>query len=67
MDNGLKKVYSQQVQIMDDHYRNALEAKRNGIPIVYVTAMFPVELVRAFEPYVYVVYPENHAALMIDK
>jgi benzoyl-CoA reductase/2-hydroxyglutaryl-CoA dehydratase subunit BcrC/BadD/HgdB len=67
MDNGLKKVYSQQLQLMDDHYRGALEAKHNGIPIVYVTAMFPVELVRAFEPDVYVVYPENHAALMIAR
>jgi benzoyl-CoA reductase/2-hydroxyglutaryl-CoA dehydratase subunit BcrC/BadD/HgdB len=52
---------------MADHYERALEAKRKGTPIVYVTAMFPVELVKAFEPHLFVVYPENHAALMISR
>lgn len=63
----MKAVYKKQSQLMGNHYQKALEAKKKGIPIVYVTAMFPVEIVRAFEPHVYIVYPENHAVLMITR
>lgn len=56
-----------QGQIMKEHYQRALEAKQKNIPVVYVTAMFPVEIVKAFEPNVVVVYPENHAALLISR
>lgn len=54
-----------QKQLMADHYRNALLAKQEGRPVVYVTAMFPVEIAKAFEPDVAVVYPENHAVNLI--
>jgi benzoyl-CoA reductase/2-hydroxyglutaryl-CoA dehydratase subunit BcrC/BadD/HgdB len=54
-----------QKQLMAKHYQNALAAKQEGRPVVYVTAMFPVEIVKAFEPHVAVVYPENHAVNLI--
>lgn len=63
----LKEVYRRQVALMGAHYQRALDAKAEGRPVVYVTAMFPVEIVKAFEPYAAVVYPENHAALLISK
>lgn len=63
----MQAVYAQQLKYIGAHYMGALEAKQNGIPIVYVTAGFPVELVRAFEPHLYIVYPENHAVLMTVK
>jgi len=62
--NKLKQIHKLQVKLMAQHYRRALEAKREGRPVVYVTAMFPVEIVKAFEPYIATVYPENHAALL---
>ena len=67
LTDALRDVHRQQSRLMTDHYERALEAKRRGTPIVYVTAMFPVELVKAFEPHLFVVYPENHAALMISR
>lgn len=67
LTEDFKEIYKQQSRLMTDHYQRAQEAKQEGIPIVYVTAMFPVELVKAFEPHLFVVYPENHAALMISR
>ena len=67
LTEALKDVHRQQARLMTDHYERAAEAKSRGTPIVYVTAMFPVELVKAFEPHLFVVYPENHAALMISR
>ncbi|MBW1714150.1 MAG: 2-hydroxyacyl-CoA dehydratase, partial [Deltaproteobacteria bacterium] len=63
----LKEVHRHQVRLMADHYQRALKAKAEGRPVAYVTAMFPVEIVKAFEPYLAAVYPENHAALLISK
>ena len=54
-----------QKQLMTRHYNKALQAKQEGKKVVYVTAMFPVEIVRAFEPHVAIVYPENHAVNII--
>ncbi len=54
-----------QKQLMTRHYNNALQARQEGKKVVYVTAMFPVEIVRAFEPHVAIVYPENHAVNII--
>jgi benzoyl-CoA reductase/2-hydroxyglutaryl-CoA dehydratase subunit BcrC/BadD/HgdB len=63
----LKKVHRLQGRLMTEHYERALAAKAEGRPVAYVTAMFPVEIVKAFEPYIATVYPENHAALLISK
>lgn len=57
--SSLQKLY------MAEHYRKASLAKQEGRPVVYVTAMFPVEIAKAFEPDVAVVYPENHAVSII--
>ncbi|MDT8272731.1 MAG: 2-hydroxyacyl-CoA dehydratase family protein [Desulfomonilia bacterium] len=54
-----------QKHLMKDHYERASAAKEEGRPVVYVTAMFPLEIVRAFEPDLAVVYPENHAVSII--
>jgi len=54
-----------QKQIMAEHYQRAMENKQNGKPVVYVTATFPVEIARAFEPDISIVYPENHAVILI--
>lgn len=58
---------SLQKEMMATHYSRAGEAARRGIPVVYVTAMFPVEIVKAFEPACIAVYPENHAVSLIVK
>ena len=58
---------SLQKQLMAQHYQKAVDAKKEGRPVVYVTALFPVEIVKAFEPHVAVVYPENHAVALIVK
>jgi len=58
-------ISSLQKQIMTDHYLRALDAKSSGKLVVYVTAIFPVEIVRAFEPHIVAVYPENHAVNLI--
>ena len=39
-----------QRELITAHYQRANEAKAEGKPVVYVTAMFPVEIVKAFEP-----------------
>ncbi len=56
-----------QREMMSAHYHRANEAARRGVPVVYVTAMFPVEIVKAFEPNCVAVYPENHAVHLIVK
>ncbi|MBT3813863.1 2-hydroxyacyl-CoA dehydratase [Candidatus Woesearchaeota archaeon] len=56
-----------QRELITAHYQRANEAKAEGKPVVYVTAMFPVEIVKAFEPHLATVYPENHAALLISR
>ncbi len=63
----LKEVHRLQGRLMTEHYERALEAKAEGRPVAYVTAMFPVEIVKTFEPYLATVYPENHAALLISR
>ena len=64
MSDKLRAVGILQKQLMGAHYARALDAKRDRRPIVYVTAMFPVEIVEAFEPHIATVYPENHAAML---
>ncbi|MBA4369053.1 MAG: hypothetical protein C0403_15595, partial [Desulfobacterium sp.] len=54
-----------QKQMMAEHYKRAVDCKNSGKPVVYVTATFPVEIVRAFEPDIAIVYPENHAVNLI--
>ena len=63
----LKNVHRLQGKLMSEHYQRALAAKSEGRPVAYVTAMFPVEIVKAFEPLLATVYPENHAALLIAR
>jgi benzoyl-CoA reductase/2-hydroxyglutaryl-CoA dehydratase subunit BcrC/BadD/HgdB len=63
----LKNVHRLQGKLMSEHYQRALAAKSEGRPVAYVTAMFPVEIVKAFEPHLTTVYPENHAALLIAR
>jgi benzoyl-CoA reductase/2-hydroxyglutaryl-CoA dehydratase subunit BcrC/BadD/HgdB len=63
----LKNVHRLQGKLMSEHYQRALAAKSEGRPVAYVTAMFPVEIVKAFEPHLATVYPENHAALLIAR
>jgi hypothetical protein len=55
----LKNVHRLQGKLMFEHYQRALAAKSEGRPVAYVTAMFPVEIVKAFEPHLATVYPEN--------
>lgn len=62
-----KSVSELQKAMMADHYARVGEAARRGVPVVYVTAMFPVEIVKAFEPACVAVYPENHAVSLIVK
>lgn len=54
-----------QKELMAEHYARVNDASSRGIPVVYVTATFPVELIRAFEPRCIAVYPENHAVYLI--
>jgi len=54
-----------QKKIMTEHYQRAIQNKKTGKPVAYVTATFPVEIVRVFEPELSIVYPENHAVSLI--
>lgn len=63
----LKGIHKLQTRLMTEHYERAIKAKAEGRPVAYVTAMFPVEIVKAFEPHLATVYPENHAALLISR
>lgn len=67
LTDRLKEVHRMQRRLMSKHYERALEAKTEGRPVAYMTAMFPVEIVKAFEPHLVTVYPENHAALLIAR
>jgi benzoyl-CoA reductase/2-hydroxyglutaryl-CoA dehydratase subunit BcrC/BadD/HgdB len=67
LNEALKEVHRLQGRLMSEHYQRALEAKASGKKVAYVTAMFPVEIVKAFEPHLATVYPENHAALLIAR
>jgi benzoyl-CoA reductase/2-hydroxyglutaryl-CoA dehydratase subunit BcrC/BadD/HgdB len=66
-DNGEKRTGAMQKEMMSAHYERVNEAAKSGIPVVYVTAIFPVELVKAFEPDCIAVYPENHAVSLITR
>lgn len=60
-----ESINSVQKEMMSLHYQRAVEAKKSGRPVVYATAMFPVEILKVFEPDIAVVYPENHAVMLI--
>lgn len=60
-----QKIGGLQKEMMSAHYARVSDAARGGRPVVYVTAIFPVELVKAFEPACVAVYPENHAVSLI--
>ena len=42
------------------HYNDALQAKKEGKPVVWATSICPQELLETMD--LNVVYPENHAA-----
>jgi len=67
LNEKLQAVHRLQGKLMAEHYQQALVAKASGQKVAYVTAMFPVEIVKAFEPHLATVYPENHAALLIAR
>lgn len=48
-------------QLMSKYYTQGVEARKNNIPVAWVTAVFPVELLYAAEVFPY--YPENFGAL----
>jgi len=48
-------------EIMADYYAQGAQAKERGIPVVWVTAVFPVEIIYAAGLFPY--YPENFGAL----
>ncbi len=48
-------------EVMADYYARGVQAKERGIPVVWVTAVFPVEIVYAAGLFPY--YPENFGAL----
>lgn len=52
-------------QLMDKHYEEAWEAKKNGKPVGWVSSNFPQEFLEAFD--LTVVYPENQTASISAK
>ncbi len=64
MNTGIS-IRAFQKKIMAEHYQRATENKLSGKPVAYVTATFPVEIARVFEPEIAIVYPENHAVALI--
>ncbi|AGL00911.1 2-hydroxyacyl-CoA dehydratase subunit D [Desulfoscipio gibsoniae] len=48
-------------QLMSQYYAQGVEARRKNIPVAWVTAVFPVEILYAAEVFPY--YPENFGAL----
>ncbi len=48
-------------ELMSKYYARGEECRREGIPVVWVTAVFPVEIVYAMDLFPY--YPENFGAL----
>ena len=59
---GEEKLNSKQLlnKLMDEHYQNALDAKKEGKLICWATSICPQELLETMD--IDVVYPENHAA-----
>lgn len=47
-------------ELLDKHYADALEAKKNGQLVAWATSIAPQELLTAMG--IHTVYPENHAA-----
>lgn len=47
-------------ELLDNHYRQALEAKKEGRPVCWSTSIAPQELLETLG--ITTVYPENHAA-----
>ncbi len=47
-------------QLLEQHYQNAMEAKRQGRLVAWATSISPQELLETMD--IAVVYPENHAA-----
>lgn len=64
MNTGIS-IRAFQKKIMTEHYQRATENKYSGKPVAYLTATFPVEIARVFEPEIAIVYPENHAVTLI--
>jgi benzoyl-CoA reductase/2-hydroxyglutaryl-CoA dehydratase subunit BcrC/BadD/HgdB len=48
-------------QLMSKYYAQGVEARKKNIPVAWVTAVFPVEILYATEVFPY--YPENFGAL----
>lgn len=59
---GEEKLNSKQLlnKLMDEHYQNALDAKKEGKLVCWATSICPQELLETMD--IDVVYPENHAA-----
>lgn len=57
-----QKITSKQMlsDLLDEHYRKALDAKAEGKPVAWATSICPQELLETLD--IDVVYPENHAA-----
>lgn len=51
--------------LMDEHYENAFNAKKEGRPLGWVSSNFPQEFIEVFD--VDVVYPENQTAAISAK
>jgi len=47
--------------LMAKYYNRGEECRREGIPVVWVTAVFPVEIIYAMDLFPY--YPENFGAV----
>jgi benzoyl-CoA reductase/2-hydroxyglutaryl-CoA dehydratase subunit BcrC/BadD/HgdB len=57
-----KKITSKEMlnQLVDKHYQSAIQAKKEGKPVVWATSISPQELLETMD--LATVYPENHAA-----
>ena len=60
---GEEKLNSKQLlnKLMDEHYQNALDAKKEGKLVCWATSICPQELLETMD--IDVVYPENHCLL----
>lgn len=52
-------------QLLDQHYMQAKEAKKNGIPVGWASSNFPQEFLEAMD--MVVCYPENHSTSLSAK
>jgi len=59
------KVVTHLKEIMGRYYAGAEEAKKSGQPVVWVTAVSPVEIIVAMDLFPY--YPENFGTLVASK